>query len=101
MSGLRDTPWALASLRELLELFCGAADHVRLRAERLREPRDLRVRFLPALLLDRLAHARQRLHAVARVEPWSVYKVPVPGPARQSVRAGERALGLEQRSVEG
>src|SRR6266511_1046174 len=102
MSRLCDTPGrVLASLRELLELLCGAADQVRLRAERLREPRDLPVRFLPVLLLDRLAHARQRFHAVARVEPGSGHLVPVPGPARQSVRAGERALGLEERSIEG
>src|SRR5437588_2174025 len=61
---------------------------------------DLRVGLLPVVLLDGLAHAGQRLDAVARIEAGRVNLVPEPGAARQARVARLRALDAHQNLVE-
>src|SRR5207244_219539 len=85
----------------LLELLGRTIDHVRHGLQRLAGRPDLRVALRPAFLLDRLAHARKRLYAIARVEARSIDLVTVPRPARQSRRARERAFRAEQDPVHG
>ena len=64
--------------------------------DRFRRRRRLLRELLPLALLDRFAHARQRLHAVAGVEARRVDLMREPRPPRQAFRAGQRALGLHQ-----
>src|SRR5213596_176441 len=82
--------WGPGGPGELLQLPGGPADDVRLRAEALGGPADLLLRFLPLLLLDRLADPGHRLHAVARVQARGVDPVAVPGAPGQAVGAGDR-----------
>src|SRR5437588_8407115 len=61
---------------------------------------DLLASLLPVVLLDGLAHAGQRLDAVARVEAGRVNLVLEPGAARQARVARHRALDAHQNLVE-
>src|SRR5437764_4764944 len=61
---------------------------------------DLLARLLPVVLLDGLAHAGQRLDAVARVEAGRVNLVLEPGAARQARVARHRAFDAHQNLVE-
>ncbi len=61
---------------------------------------DALLRQRPILLLDRLAHRRQRLHAITRIEARRIDHVLEPRPMRQSSRIEQRALRLQQRIVD-
>src|SRR5690348_8968023 len=78
-----------------IDLLTGASDDLArladlcgVRVERLDERRGLSCRGGPVVALQRLAHARQRLHAITGVEARCVDRVLIPGTFRQA-RRGE------------
>ncbi|MDX2034450.1 MAG: pre-peptidase C-terminal domain-containing protein [Blastocatellia bacterium] len=68
--------------------------------ERAADHPDLLIGFRPILLFESLAHARQRLHAIARVKAGRVDLVLEPGPARQARRGEQFSLRLIQQGIE-
>src|SRR4029077_19081889 len=66
-------PWSLRERRG------GFVDKVGFPGQDVRDALDLFVGFLPALLLDRLAHAGDGLDSVAGVKARRINHVPVPG----------------------
>src|SRR2546426_3614208 len=87
-------------MRERFRRCRRAVEQRSLGGERLRDAADLVVRLLPVLLLDGLAHARDRLHTVARVEARRVQLVAEPGAPRQAFAAGQRARALDEQRVQ-
>src|SRR5262249_8663776 len=72
----------------------GAIDILRVLEEHVGDDAHLLLGLLPVPLLERLAHAGQRLHAIAGVEAGRIDLVHEPWPARQPLLTGERALAL-------
>src|SRR5204863_5428956 len=62
--------------------------------------RNLLLGFLVALFFNAFAYTRQSFGAIAGVKTGSIDQVLVPGTARQSIRVGEPAFGLDELRVE-